>query len=167
MTDWALGPLSISAKLKLVWSIWQDYVRIRLALRRTALPEVVERLHQTRVDRHALPLEPRRLGRIVRRAMGVGPFRARCLPMSLVLFRQLRRQGTAAELVIGLPPEPTGPTAHAWVEVDGQVVGPPPGRLGHAELARYGASPSVRHRRSARQPGARWSAADPRGTDGE
>ena len=62
MTDWAPGPLSISAKLRLVWSIWQDYVQIRLALRQTALPEVVERLHQTPVDRRALALEPRRLG---------------------------------------------------------------------------------------------------------
>ncbi len=154
-SDWAPGPLSISAKLRMVRRIWQDYIRIRLALRRTALPAVVERLHQTPADRHALPLEPHRLGRIVRRAMGVGPFRPRCLAMSLVLFRELRRQGTAAELVIGLPPKPTDHKAHAWVEVDGQVVGPPPGRLGHAVLARYGAPSSVRHRRSACQPGAR------------
>jgi hypothetical protein len=143
LTDWASGPLSISAKLRLGWSIWQDYVRIRLALRRTALPEVVRGLHQTPVDRHASALEPCRLGRIVRRVIGVGPFSPRCLAMSLVLLWELRRQGTAAELVIGLPPEPTDHTAHAWVEVDGQVVGPPPGRLGHAELARYGASPSA------------------------
>ena len=154
-SDWAPGRLSISAKLRLVWSIWQDYVRIRIALRRTALPAVVERLHQTPVDRHTPVLEPRRLGRIVRRAIAVGPFSPRCLAMSLVLFWELRRQGTAAELVIGLPPEPTDHTAHAWVEVDGQVVGPPPGRLGHTELARYGAPPSVRPRRSACQPGVR------------
>lgn len=140
MTDWASGPLSNSAKLRLVWRIWHGYARIRLALRRTALPAVVAGLEKTPVDRHAPALEPRRLGRIVRRVLDVGPSSPRCLEMSLVLFRELRRQGTAAELVIGLPPEPTDHRAHAWVEVDGQVVGPPPGRLGHAELARYGES---------------------------
>jgi hypothetical protein len=159
VTDWAPGPLSISAKLSLAWSIWQDYVQIRLALRRTALPEVVERLDQTPVDRHALALEPRRLGRIVRRVICVGPFSPRCLAMSLVLFQELRRQGTAAELVIGLPPEPTDHTAHAWVEVDGQEVGPPPGRLGHAELARYGTSRSAS---SSTSPSRGSSAAVPR-----
>jgi hypothetical protein len=140
VTSRAPGPLTLSDKLRLVWSIWEDYVRIRLLLRRIALPEVLERLLQTPMDRQDVVLEPRRLGRIVRRTIGFGPFRPRCLTMSLVLFRELRRQGTAAELVIGLPPLPTDHTAHAWVEVDGQDVGPPPGRLGHAELARYGTS---------------------------
>lgn len=143
-TDWATGPLSVPAKLKLVWSIWRDSVRIGFALRRTALPAVVQKLQNTPVDRRAVALEPRRLGRIVRRASALGPFTPRCLTMSLVFFWKLQRQGTAAELVIGLPPVPSDHTAHAWVEVDGQVVGPPPGRLGHAELARYGASPSPR-----------------------
>ncbi|MEJ2343668.1 MAG: hypothetical protein P8Y10_15905 [Gemmatimonadales bacterium] len=81
MTDWAPGPLTLSDKLRLVWSIWQDYVRIRLLLRRTALPEVLERLLQTPMDRQAVVLEPRRLGRIVRRTIGFGPFRPRCLAM--------------------------------------------------------------------------------------
>lgn len=140
-TDWASGPLSVPAKLKLVGSIWRGSVGIGLALRRTSLPAVVQKLQKTPVDRRAVALEPRRLGRIVSRASALGPFTPRCLTMSLVLFRELQRQGTAAELVIGLPPVPSDHTAHAWVEVDGRVVGPPPGRLGHAELARYGPPP--------------------------
>jgi hypothetical protein len=143
VTDWASGPLSNSAKLRWVWRIWRDYARIRLALRRTGLPVVVARLEKTPVDQRVPGLEPRRLGRIVRRVLDVGPFSPRCLEMSLVLFLELRRQGTSAELVIGLPPEPTDHRAHAWVEVGGRVAGPPPGRLGHDELARYGESPTA------------------------
>lgn len=111
-------------------------LRVCRDLRRRPLPELIARLD--RPGRVRLRLEPRRLGRIVYRVMNVGPFRPRCLTMSLVLFRELRRQGTAAEIVIGLPPEPRDHNAHAWVEVDGEVVGPPPGRLEHSEMARYG-----------------------------
>jgi hypothetical protein len=60
---------------------------------------------------------------------------------SLVLFHLLRRQGDPAELVIGLPHRPTNRNAHAWVELGGRVVGPPPGRLGHEPLARYPLTP--------------------------
>lgn len=125
-------------RLLLAARIWGDSLRVWRGLRRRRVPEVVERLdREGRVQR---PVDPRRLGRLVHRAMNLGPFQPRCLTMSLVLFRELRRQGTAAELVIGLPLEPTEHAAHAWIEVDGQVVGPPPGRLGHAEMARYGGS---------------------------
>lgn len=72
--------------------------------------------------------------------MNVGPFRPRCLIVSLVFLRSLYRQGTSANLVIGLPPGATNHIAHCWVEVDGEVVGPPDGRLGHVEIARYGSS---------------------------
>jgi hypothetical protein len=82
-------------------------------------------------------VRPVRLGRIVGRSLGVGPVRARCLFSSMVLFRLLRAQGQAPELVIGLPIEPRDKDAHAWVELDGRDVGPPPGRGRHEELARY------------------------------
>ena len=36
-----------------------------------------------------------------------------------------------------LPGEARDQTAHAWVELNGRDVGPPPGRNGHAELARF------------------------------
>ncbi len=44
-----------------------------------------------------------------------------------MLYRLLREQGDAAELVIGLPKNPADKSAHAWVELDGVDVGPPPG----------------------------------------
>ena len=56
---------------------------------------------------------------------------------SLVLYRLLREQGDDAELVIGLPQTPADKDAHAWVELAGRDVGPPPGRGPHEELARF------------------------------
>jgi hypothetical protein len=50
----------------------------------------------------------------------------------------LREQGTPAELVIGLAADARDHLAHAWIEVDGIDVGPPPGRYGHSPIARYG-----------------------------
>ncbi len=106
------------------------------------LPELVGWL-ESRPHRIRLPaLDPPRLGRIVARVLDRGPLRPRCLTLSLVFLRLLARQGTAAELVVGLPPEPTSHEAHAWVEVSRRVVGPPPGRLGHEAIARYGAGSS-------------------------
>jgi hypothetical protein len=73
----------------------------------------------------------------VARVLRFGPWRARCLWTAFVLFRLLRDQEDGAELVIGLPLEPKDFDAHAWVEIDGTDVGPPPGRGRHQELARY------------------------------
>ena len=53
------------------------------------------------------------------------------------MYGMLREDGVAAELVIGLPSSPASQVAHAWVEIDGRDVGPPPGRSQHEELARY------------------------------
>jgi hypothetical protein len=55
-----------------------------------------------------------------------------------VLFTLLRRRGSQAELVIGLPENASTHEAHAWVELDGRDVGPPPGQNGHVQLARFG-----------------------------
>ncbi len=79
------------------------------------------------------------MGRIVDRVLRHPLLGSRCLERSLVLYALLREGGARAELVVGLPVEAEEPDAHAWVEVDGLVVGPPPGRAGHEPLARYGA----------------------------
>lgn len=132
--------LSRAQRAALALRILGDAAAVWIGLRRRTLSALASQLG--RPGEATRPVEPRRLGRIVYRAMNLGPFRPRCLTMSLVLFRELWRQGTAAELVIGLPGEPRDHRAHAWVEVEGRVVGPPPGRLGHVELARYGGSGS-------------------------
>lgn len=130
--------LSPAARARLAVLIGLDFLVVSLGIRRRTVPELVEELR--RPPRFRIrPLAPRRLGEIVRRVLRVGPGPPRCLVLSLVFYRLLRRQGTSAELLIGLPHEAESHEAHAWVEVDGEDVGPPPGRLGHSALARYGA----------------------------
>jgi hypothetical protein len=118
-----------------VRSVWLFAV-VRARLRRSDLPAVVGTL--TAVERpRAARARPVRLGRIVARTLSIGPWEARCLHTSLVLYRLLREQGERPELVIGLKESPKEKDAHAWVELEGRDVGPPPGRGRHRELARY------------------------------
>jgi hypothetical protein len=77
------------------------------------------------------------LSRAVDKSLRFGSHRPTCLVNALVLFRLLREQGEAAELVIGLPSNATNETAHAWVEINGADMGPPPGRGNHSALARF------------------------------
>ena len=129
--------LSVFAKGAVAARTIRWFVAIRLQLRRRTLPEVVGDLGL--VGRVRTPRRrPARLGRIVGRVLRIGPWRARCLYTSMVLYRLLREQGDDVQLVIGLPLEPKDKGAHAWVEFDGHDVGPPPGRGRHVELVRYG-----------------------------
>jgi hypothetical protein len=130
--------LPILVKVRLGAAAWTSLAVVALELRRNPLPEVARRLAAVSARRAAV--DERRLGRIVMQVLWIGPFRPRCLYTALVLYRLLHQQGVAAELVIGLPSTPTSKDAHAWVEVRGRDVGPPPGRNGHEELARYDAS---------------------------
>ena len=124
-------------KVSLALRIWLTFVLVQTGLRRRPLPDLVTGLGRPRRTRcYGVPSP--RLGIIVVRALRIGRRRARCLTGSLVLYRLLRYQGLPAELVIGLPERPRDRQAHAWVEVRGVDVGPPPGRSGHIELARYG-----------------------------
>ncbi len=131
------APLTVATKARLAAVVVVDFLGVSLGLRLLKLAPLVKRLRRPPLVRIP-PLSPRRLGRIVDRVLRLGPYRPRCLVLSLVLFRLLRRQGTPAELVIGLPREAESHEAHAWVEVDAEDVGPPPGRMGHEGLARYG-----------------------------
>jgi hypothetical protein len=129
--------LSTADKISIaVRSLWLLAV-VRARLRGRDLPGVVSSLSSVDRPRPARA-RPVRLGRIVARTLSLGPWRARCLHTSLILFRLLREQGEHPELVIGLKETPREKDAHAWVELDGRDVGPPPGRGRHAELARYG-----------------------------
>lgn len=124
-------------KITLALRMWWLALRVKLALLRRPLPTVVDdlvrpprRLQQDRID-------PRQLGAINDRVLRLGAFRPRCLICALVHLRLLRAQGDAAILVIGLPRDKASTDAHAWVELDGVVVGPPPGRKGHQAFVRY------------------------------
>lgn len=128
--------LSPIAKTMLAFQIYAAYVRVHAELRLHPMPQAVTRLG--RRGRRKVELEPVRLGRIIFRLLRLRRKRARCLYTSLVLFKLLRQGGDAAELVIGLPREPRDKDGHAWIEVNGVDVGPPPGGSRHEELARYG-----------------------------
>jgi hypothetical protein len=129
-------PLTLQRKAWLVLRSWYWFGSVWFALRRRPIPDVVRELAAVRRPA-STSVRPVRLGRVVWRSLAVGPWRARCLFTSVVLFRLLRAQGDEPELVIGLPLEPRDRDAHAWVELDGRDVGPPPGRGRHVELARY------------------------------
>lgn len=128
--------LSLRVKTELAIRIWVLLARVVVGLRREPLPALVARLGRPSRE-PAGRLAPERLSRAVDRSLRVGGRRPRCLVNALVLYRLLREQGDEAELVVGLPARPVDKDAHAWVELGGVDVGPPPGRSGHEELARF------------------------------
>jgi hypothetical protein len=48
-----------------------------------------------------------------------------CLQRSLVLYRELSRDGADPHLVVGFRPSPAGLEGHAWIELNGVAVGEP------------------------------------------
>ena len=128
--------LPAAAKAFLVLRIWRTFLVVFFQAKGHPLPEVVRRLNAS--DRHSgYRVDARRLGRIVGRVLRAGPWRARCVWTALVLYALLRAQDDEPDLVIGLPLEPRDRDAHAWIELDGIDVGPPPGRGRHTQLARF------------------------------
>jgi hypothetical protein len=136
MTE-AATRLSVPAKISLSLRLWVLLARVYVGVKRNSLPKFIEELRETEANAQT-KFEPARLGRIVEKVLRVGPWRARCLFTSLVLYRLLLEQGDHPEVVIGLPREPRDKDAHAWIEIGGKDVGPPPGRSRHEVLARYG-----------------------------
>jgi hypothetical protein len=127
---------SFGAKVVLTMRTLYWFGVVRIELRRRPMPEIVERLRA--VDRtRPYRIPAGRLGRGVARLLKLGPFEARCLVKALVHFRLLREQGDEPELVIGMERISRTRDAHAWLEIDGRDVGPPPGRGAHEELLRY------------------------------
>jgi hypothetical protein len=125
-------------KISLVFRVCATFVIVHVTLRRYPLPRAVERLGRPR-RRSKYHVPAKRMGNAVVRTLWAGPRKPRCLFSALVLYRLLRAQGDPAEIVIGLPENAKTKDAHAWVEIDGIDVGPPPGQSGHVELTRYGA----------------------------
>ncbi|MDP8931223.1 MAG: lasso peptide biosynthesis B2 protein [Actinomycetota bacterium] len=124
-------------KVRLAIATWYSLVVVVIGLRLLPLPELVKRLGRKGPRMRPIQ-EPAWLGHVVWRVLHVGRWRPRCLLTALVFLRLLRLQGRQAEIVIGLPYAPTNRDAHAWIEMGGVDVGPPPGRAGHVELVRYG-----------------------------
>lgn len=129
--------LSAGAKAELLLRLWALFLRVLVGVRLVSLPDLVGKLGKPD-RRSSVRYSPQRLARVVHRGLRIGRRRPRCLTSALVMYGLLRQQGDRAELVIGLLPEAPSPIAHAWVEIDGVDVGPPPGRGRHQELARFG-----------------------------
>ena len=70
-----------------------------------------------------------RVARVVRIAASRGPFRARCLPKSLLLWWLLRRRGMQPALRVGVRRDASGVRAHAWVELHGLVLSDHAGQI--------------------------------------
>ncbi len=79
------------------------------------LPDANGRIHYREVEAVAWA---------VTRAAAYGLFRPRCLVRSLAIQRMLRRRGVrAGSLAIGVRLRDGAFEAHAWVELDGAVIG--------------------------------------------
>jgi Transglutaminase-like superfamily len=130
--------LSPVAKAALAGRVLRRYAVVRVRLFREPLPRVASRLGRQKQQAARRRHSAAQLSRAVDRTLRLGSRRPSCLASSLVLYSLLREQGDAAELAIGLRERPTDKTAHAWVELDGVDVGPPPGGHGHVALAHFG-----------------------------
>jgi hypothetical protein len=123
-------PFARREKVSLAFEIVGSYVRQRVRLRRSKLPEALAELRRPlsaeRVDRAELDeqLTGIRLGRAVERTLGALPADARCLVRSLVLVDMLSRRGIEASFVLGVRKEGDF-EAHAWVEKGGVALLPP------------------------------------------
>lgn len=112
--------MSPAAKLRLAVEILVTYLRVRLAMRRTALPDLVGRIRAAeRTAPAAGPEELRRLSGAVMGVLARLPTDSRCLVRSLVYLSLIARRGVTGTLVIGAQTEPEF-AAHAWVEVGGR-----------------------------------------------
>jgi len=128
-------PLPMTTKLRIAARVWLSFLRVVLRDPREPLPQFVARLGRVAPQRTER-IAPIRLKGAVLRILRLGPWRPTCLANALVLYRLLHEQGDPAELVIGLPLAARDHQAHAWVELDGQDLGPFPGRQ-HSALARF------------------------------
>lgn len=128
-------------KMALVVRVWARYLPIALRERRGTLPEqvdIIERAAGRRSPRASSgTITPVKVSRAIHYGLRLGPVAPRCLPKAMVMYQILLEEGVDAQLVIGLPEGAGSHIAHAWVEVDGEDVGPPPGRGGRHELMRF------------------------------
>lgn len=119
-------------RVPLAVEIVAEYVRVRAALRRGPLRQVLGQVRDRRLDRPPRgALAPERLAGGTRRVLAVLPVRDTCLFRSLVLIGLLARRGATGRLVIAAHPD-GDLQAHAWVELDGRpLLAPEPefGRL--------------------------------------
>ena len=116
--------LDLATRVALAGEIVATTARVRLLLRREALPEVIAELRDS-PPAHGLAanVDADVLGHAVRRVLGHLPGDTRCLTQSLVLTALLARRGVPASVVIAVSTNGAF-AAHAWVERDGRPLLP-------------------------------------------
>jgi hypothetical protein len=114
-------------------------VPIEIALRRTRLDTLVERLGRAeRVEQSgAVAFDVERAARLVDAIASFYPLKATCLKKSLVLFRILRRRGVQVELRLGVAKRDGEFMSHAWLEWQGRTL------LGQGITDRYTPLPAI------------------------
>lgn len=116
--------MPLRAKLRLGVEILSTYVRMRWAMGRTELPQLVDRIRAEGVAKPAAgEVDAGSLAGAVMGALAVLPTDSRCLVRSLVYLSLLARRGVSATLVIGVRSEPSF-AAHAWIEREGEALLP-------------------------------------------
>ncbi|MBI4382315.1 MAG: lasso peptide biosynthesis B2 protein [candidate division NC10 bacterium] len=115
---------------------WGFFLLVELALRIlpfTRLLSLSNKVFLNRKGEAALGLVPSvpRLAWLVEVAGRYTPVTATCLKKALVLSWLLGRRGTQTGVRIGVAREKGRLKAHAWLDLDGQVI------IGHQELERY------------------------------
>lgn len=116
--------MPLRAKLRLAAEILGTYVRMRWAMGRTELPQLVERIRAEGAAKPAARhVDPHSLAGAAMGMLAVLPTDSRCLVLSLVYLSLLTRRGVSATLVIGVRSEPSF-AAHAWVEREGEALLP-------------------------------------------
>ena len=125
----------VAERAALVAEAWTTYRKVRRLLPHGDVGGIVASLTSLPPAHAARDVDPQWLGRMIWRRLPQA--QAVCIDRALVQMAMLHRRGVSSRLVIGLPKVATSKEAHAWVEVDGVDVGPPPGGRGHTALARY------------------------------
>lgn len=125
---------------------WILLLVTELGLRTVSLQRTQQLLRHPKRDAESVPetsapVTAARLGRLVDLAGRHHLLTVRCLSRALVLQWLLGQRGFVTELQIGVQRECDTICAHAWLEVDGQVIGEPRGGSeGFARLVRARAS---------------------------
>jgi Transglutaminase-like superfamily len=99
-----------------------DLVIVAAAFRRRGVRPLLVQAKLPAAD----PIDARRIADSVDAGMAVCPVAATCLRRSVVLLRELGRQGLGATLHIGVRRGPGGMQAHAWVQVGDEVINDDP-----------------------------------------
>lgn len=106
------------------WRLWVCMLRIKLTSPKWLKREVsfnYTKYAQTTTS-SSIAIE---LHEAIRLAARLHFMSATCLPKSLVLVKMLAKQGLSAKVFIGVAKSDEGIASHAWVEMDGQLIGEP------------------------------------------